>query len=117
MSNLPHFLTDPVDPKGQVFRADCMAWELFTKKSKADRDAFIAVNPGLQTREFQECLRRVEAWWLLTYCNHQQIGLIVAEMPVMEEMAMRKHLQVMRIEIKKARQRKHKTFMGNQANA
>ena len=39
MSNLPHFLTDPVDPTGQEFRADCMAWELFTKKPRAEREA------------------------------------------------------------------------------
>ena len=112
MSNLPHFLTDPVDPKGQAFRADCMAWELYTKKSKSDREAFIASQPGLQSGEFRERLRRCEAWWLLHYCNHHQIESTLAEMPPAELKEVRRHLELMRLEMKRVRQIKHKTYMG-----
>lgn len=117
MTNKPHFLIDPVDPQGQAFRADCMAWELYTKKSKAQRQAFIAGNPALQTAEFNQRLRRCEAWWLLAHCTHHQIESTVAEMQPAEMKEVRQHLDLMRLEMKKVRQIKHKTFMGDLANA
>lgn len=117
MSNLPHFLTDPVDPRGQVFRADCMAWELFTKKPKAEREAFIAGQPELQTEDFHSRLRRCEAWWLLTYCTHFQIEETIAHMTPAEMHDVREHIEAMRLEMKAVRQRKFKTVKGSKANA
>ncbi|UUA73070.1 hypothetical protein [Cellvibrio sp. QJXJ] len=109
MTNKPHFLTDPVDPTGQEFRADCMAWELFTKKPRAEREAFIAGQPALQTQEFHTRLRRCEAWWLLTYCTHFQIEETIAHMTPTEMPEVREHIEAMRLEMKAIRQRKFKT--------
>jgi hypothetical protein len=117
MTNKPHFLTDPVDPKGQAFRADCMAWELYTKKPEKEREAFIAGQPTLQTSAFRTRLRRCEAWWLLTHCTHHQIELMLAEMQPAAMKEVRAHLELMRREMKTARQIKYKTFMGDLANA
>lgn len=117
MSNLPHFLTDPIDPAGQAFRADCMAWELFTKKPKAEREQYIAGQPALQTPEFRNCLRRCEAWFLLSYCTHFQIEETIAHLPPDEMREVRQHIKLMRKEMKTVRQIKHKTFMGDLANA
>lgn len=117
MSNLPHFLTDPVDPTGQAFRADCMAWELYTKKPRSEREAYIAGQPALQTCEFRQRLYRCEAWWLLTYCTHFQIEQTIAQMEPDEMREVREHLNVMRLEIKIVRQRKFKTVKGSKAHA
>ena len=115
MSNLPHFLTDPVDPTGQAFRADCMAWELFTKKPRAEREAFIAGQPALQTQEFHTRLRRCEAWWMLTYLTRHQIECNLADMD--DQDVMRTHLNLMRLDIKRARQIEFKTIKGSKAHA
>lgn len=112
MSNLPHFLTDPENPKSQEFRADCMAWELYTKKSAKEREAFIAGQPGLNTGEFRERIRRVEAWWLLTHCTHFQIEQMIAELAPVDMKEVRSHLELMRLEMKAVRQRKYKTVKG-----
>lgn len=117
MTNKPHFLTDPVDPKGQAFRADCMAWELFTKRPRQEREAFIAGNPALQTSEFRNRLYRCEAWWLITYCNPHQIEDSIAQLSPDQMNAVRGHIDAMRKEMKKVRQIKHKTYMGDLANA
>ncbi len=117
MSNLPHFLPDPADPKGQAFRADCMAWELFTKKPKAEREQYIAGQPALKTADFNLRLRRCEAWWLLTYCTHFQIEETIAQMEPEEMREVREHLKVMRLEMKIVRQRKFKTVKGSKAHA
>lgn len=117
MSNLPHFLTDPIDPNGQAFRADCMAWELYTKKPKAEREAFIAGQPALQTREFRQRLYRCEAWWLLTHLNAHLIEEDLTALPADQQRELRSHLEGMRTEIKFYRQRQHKTFKGSKAHA
>lgn len=117
MSNKPHFLTDPVDPNGQAFRADCMAWELFTKKTEKEREAFIAGQPALQTGDFRTRLRRCEAWWLLTYLNTHLIEENLAAMPEQQQRELRSELEGMRTEIKLYRQRKFKTVKGNKAYA
>lgn len=117
MSNLPHFLTDPVDPNGQAFRADCMAWELFTKKPRAEREAFIAGQPVLQSGEFRSRLRRCEAWFLLRHCNHFQIEEHIAFLQPEEMRELRQHLKVMRLEMKAVRQAKFKTVKGSKAHA
>ena len=117
MTNKPHFLTDPLDPAGQAFRADCMAWELFTKKPKAEREAFIAGQPALQTAEFSHRLRRCETWWMLTYLNWHLIEEDLAELPEQQQRQMRSDLESMRKEIKLYRQRKLKTAKGSKAYA
>ncbi len=117
MSNLPHFLTDPIDPNGQAFRMDCVAWELFTKKAKAEREQYIAGQPVLQTPDFNVRIRRCEAWWLLTYCNHFQIEETIAQLAPDEMREVREHLEVMRLEMKIVRQRKFKTVKGRKAHA
>jgi hypothetical protein len=117
MTNRPHFITDPLDPNSQQFRLDCMAWELYTKKSPADRAAFIASQPALQTAEFNHRLRRCEAWWLLNYCTHHQIELTIAELSPEAMKEVREHVESMRLEMKTVRQIKHKTYMGNLTNA
>lgn len=117
MTNQPHFLTDPVDPFGQAFRADCMAWELYTKKTQVEREAFIASQPGLQTDDFRERIRRCEAWWLLTYCTHFQIEETIAHMTPTEMQKVREHIEAMRLELKAIRQGKYKTAKGGKTNA
>lgn len=117
MSNKPHFLTDPVDPQGQSFRADCMAWELFTKKPFKEREAFIAGNKPLQSDDFRNRLYRCEAWWLITYCNPHQIEELIAHLSPDQMQKMRNHLKVMRLEMKAIRQRKFKTAHRSKCHA
>jgi hypothetical protein len=117
MSNLPHFLTDPADPQGQPFRADCMAWELFTKKPRADREAFIASQPGLQTEDFRLRLFRCEAWWLITYCTPHQVEESIAHLSPDEMQVMRDHIKTMRLEMKAIRQRKFRTAHRGKSHA
>lgn len=117
MTNKPHFLTDPEDSSSWQFRMDCMAWELYTKKTAAEREAFIKGQPRLRQPDFRNALNRVQAWWMLTYLARHQIESDLAAMPVEVREAMRGHLNAMRLEIKKHRQIKHKTYMGDLANA
>lgn len=117
MSNKPHFLINPQDSSSWQFRMDCMAWELFTKKTKQERDAFIQGQPRLQEPDFQSSLYRVEAWWMLTYLNHHQIECDLAEMPNDRQTLMREYLRVMRKEIKRDRQLSFKTFKGGNCYA
>ncbi len=104
MSNLPHFLTDPADPNGQEFRADCMAWELYTRNTKSQREKFIASQPGLQTDDFRQRLYRCEAWWMLTYLNPRFIEQDLASLPLQQQRELRRHLEQMRAEIKRSPQ-------------
>lgn len=113
MALRPHFIEEPLDPKSQQFRTDCMAWELYTKKTKTERDAFIASQPGLQTEDFRIRLYRCEAWWLLTYLNPHLIEENMLTLPANHQRELRSHLEGMRAEIKLYRQRKHKTIKGN----
>ena len=117
MSNKPHFLTDPKDSTSWQFRMDCMAWELYTKKTKQEREAFIQGQPRLQEPDFMSSLFRVEAWWMLTYLNQHQIECDLMEMPDERRELMREYLRVMRKEIKRYRQLNFKTFMGDVSNA
>ncbi len=117
MSNLPHFLTDPDNPKSQDFRADCMAWELFTKKPRQEREAFIAGQPALQTEAFRNRLYRCEAWWLITYCTPHQVEESIAHYTSEQMKEMRKHLKAMRLELKAIRQRKFKTAHRSKCHA
>ncbi len=112
MALRPHFIEEPLDPKSQEFRADCMAWELFTKKPKQEREAFISGQPGLQTDDFRNRLYRCEAWWLITYCNPHQIEESIAHLSPDQMQVMRSYLKAMRGEMKAVCQRKHKTVKG-----
>lgn len=115
MSNLPHFLTDPVDSSSWQFRLDCMAWELYTKKNEAERNDFIRGQPRLRQPEFRTALRRVQAWWMLTYLTRHQIECNLADMD--DQDVMRTHLNLMRLDIKRARQIEFKTIKGSKAHA
>jgi hypothetical protein len=117
MTLRPHFIEEPLDPNSQEFRADCMAWELFTKKPFKEREAFIGGQPGLQTDDFRNRLNRCEAWWLITYCNPHQIEDSIAHLSPGQMQTMRDHLRSMRLEIKAVRQRKYKTAHRSKCHA
>ena len=117
MTKRPHFIEEPLDPNSQQFRADCMAWELFTKKPRAEREAFIAGQKGLQTEDFRTRLYRCEAWWLINYCTPYQIEESIAHLTPEEMRVMRDHIKTMRLEMKAVRQRKFKTAHRSKCHA
>lgn len=100
MSSLPHFITNPTDSSSLDFRHDCMAWELYTKKTAEERKAFIKKRPALQTEAFTNRLRRCQAWWMLAYLSRTRIESDLWHMPSAEQQAMRQQLNAMREEIK-----------------
>lgn len=112
MSNKPHFILDPIDPHGADFRQDCMAWHMYTTMTVEARNDLIAKNSKIRNdQDFKNRLRRCEAWYWLTYLNRLQIEENLRLLTQQEESIMRETLNTMRVEIKKARQIKHKTFM------
>lgn len=117
MANRPHFIENPTDSKSWQFRMDCMAWELFTKKTPEEREAFIAGQPRLRQPDFRTALNRTQAWWMLAYLNRYQIECNLQEMPEQEREVMREHLNAMRLEIKKVRQIEFKTIKGSNTHA
>jgi hypothetical protein len=117
MQSKPHFITEPHDSASLDFRQDCMAWELYTKKSSSERDQFIKERKQLQTQEFTHRLRRCQAWWMLAYLNRHLIDENLRETPEPEREALRQTLNTMRAEIKVHRQIELKTYMGSKANA
>ena len=112
MSNKPHFILDPKDPNSADFRQDCMAWHMYTTMPLQERNELIAKNSKIRNdKDFKNRLRRCEAWWWLTYLNRLQIEENLHLLSTQEESIMRDHLNLMRAEIKKNLQIKHKTFM------
>lgn len=117
MQTKPHFITSPKDSSSWDFRQDCMAWELYTKKTPIERAEFIKAQKPLQSPEFTARLQRCQAWWMLAYLTRHQINSDLNAMPLQEANTMRDQLNNMTREIKIHRQIEHKTFMGKTTNA